>query len=291
MLRSPALTNEEYHGLTTVISKSHLDQVNRSPAHYWSRYVDPAREPEPPTDAMQLGTALHTAVLEPELWGEQIILPPVDAPKRPSVTQRNAAKPSAATLEAIEFWDAFDQEAAGKILLTREDAERVQAMAMAVRQHPAAGFLLGQGGVREQSYLWTDSATGLECKCRPDFHTADRRIIADVKTTEDASPRGFAKSVANFRYHVQAAFYGDALGAEQFLFIAVEKRKPFLVAVYAASAAMVEQGRAEAAANLRLIADCRSADQWPGYSDTIELIDLPRWAQQFNDSTNLEIDF
>lgn len=291
MLRTPALTNEEYHGLTTVISKSHLDEVNRSPAHYWSRYVDPAREPEPPTDAMQLGTALHTAVLEPELWAEQIILPPTDAPKRPSITQRNAAKPSAATLEAIEFWDAFDQEAAGKILLSREDGERVQAMAAAVRQHPAAGFLLGNGGVREQSYLWTDPATGLECKCRPDFHTADRRIVADVKTTEDASPAGFARSVAKFRYHVQAAFYGDALEAEQFLFIAVEKRKPFLVAVYAASAAMVEQGRAEAAANLQLIADCRSTDRWPGYSDTVELIDLPRWAQQFNDSTNLEIDF
>jgi hypothetical protein len=291
MLRTPALTNAEYHGLTTVISKSHLDEVNRSPAHYWSRYVDPAREPEPPTDAMQLGTALHTAVLEPELWDEQIILPPVDAPRRPSITQRNAAKPSAATLEAIEFWDAFDAAAASKIVLSREDAERVQLMAHAVRQHPAAAFLLGQGGVREQSYLWTDPATGLECKCRPDWHSADRRIIADVKTTEDASPRGFAKSVANFRYHVQAAFYGDALGAEQFLFIAVEKRRPYLAAVYAASSAMVEQGRAEAAANMRLIAECRSADQWPGYSDTIELIDLPRWAQQHTDSHVLEIDF
>lgn len=287
----PALTNAEYHALTGVISKSHLDEIHRSPAHYWARYLDPDRVPEPPTEAMQLGTALHTAVLEPEQWDLTCVVTPEDAPKRPTSVQRNAAKPSPATFEAVEFWDAFDAAAAGKIILKAEDAERVKAMAAAVRQHPAAAFLLGQDGKAEQSYCWTDAATGLECKCRPDYHTADRRIIADVKTTDDASPEGFARSVAKFRYHVQAAWYLDGLCAEQFVFIAVEKRKPYCVAVYAASPAMVEQGRLEAAADLRAIAECRAAERWPGYSDQVELIDLPRWAQQFTDSTSLEISF
>jgi hypothetical protein len=274
--RATELSNADYHR-HPAISKSHLDKVAKSPAHYWAHYLDPDREPVEPTAAMVLGTALHTAVLEPHLWGEQFLTAPTDAPKRPTQIQRNAAKPSQATIEAVRFWDAFEAEAKGKTVLDADDAERVKRMARAVHEHPASRFLLHLPGSREASYFWQDGATGLECKCRPDWHSEDRRLIVDVKTTEDASPRGFARSVANFRYHVQASHYLTGLGAEQFLFVCVEKSPPYLVAVYAATPAMVAAGERTAQRDLATLAECKAQNVWPGYADTIQPIDLPAW--------------
>ena len=99
-----------------------------------------------------------------------------------------------------------------------------------------------------------------------------------MKTTEDASPRGFQNSLAKFRYHVQAAWYLRGLeGAEEFVFIAVEKKPPYLVAVYQASAAVIAAGVRAADINLSNLSECRKKNHWPGYSEAIETIDLPKW--------------
>ena len=256
------LSNADYHA-HPAISKSHLDQLARSPAHYWARYLDPNRVPPEPTAAMLLGSALHTAVLEPHLWDVQYAVAPEGIDRRYKVGK--------------EAWAAFEAEAQGKAVLTAEDGARIRRMADAVHQHPASSFLLDLPGVCEASYFWTDEETGLECKCRPDWHSADRRLVVDVKTTEDASPDGFARSVAKWRYHVQAAWYQRPLGAEQFLFVCVEKEPPYLVAVYAVTEAMFAAGARVADRDLARLAECRAADRWPGYADTIQPIDLPKW--------------
>ena len=257
------LSNADYHAHSAV-SKSHLDKVAKSPAHYWVHYLDPNRVPPEPTAAMVLGTALHTAVLEPNLWDEQFAVPPHAFDRRTKAGKQLAA--------------AFEAEAEGKTVLTPDDADRIRRMADAVHQHPASSFLLELPGTREGSYFWTDQETGMECKCRPDWHSCDRRIVVDVKTTEDASPRGFAKSVANFRYHVQAEWYQRPFEeAEQFLFIAVEKQPPYLVAVYYATPAMVAAGGRAADRDLALLAECRASGVWPGYSDEIQPLELPGW--------------
>lgn len=71
------LPNEEYHALDA-ISKSDLDKINRSPAHY--KYAK--ENPTPPTPAMERGTAVHMAVLEPELFARSYA-PEFDASAHP----------------------------------------------------------------------------------------------------------------------------------------------------------------------------------------------------------------
>jgi hypothetical protein len=263
------MENADYHALTSVVSKSHLDLVARSPLHYWARYVDPKRVEPEPTAAMLLGTAVHTLVLEPDTFAERYIAAPEGIDRR-----YKAGK---------ELWAEWEAQAAGREVLSRADADLVQAMALAVRSHPAAAYLLGLPGKAETTHMWTDEATGLECKCRPDWLLDDGSLIVDLKTTEDASPAGFSKSIANFRYHVQASWYLDGLERatgrrpEQFIFICVEKRPPHAVAVYAADAEMVAAGQVTAARDMLLLAECRDADYWPAYSDQIETISLPPW--------------
>lgn len=259
------LSNETYHKLPAN-SPSRLKLLARSAAHYYDAYLAPDREVQEPTPAMQVGTALHTAVLEPDLWDSTVAVPPQQFDRRTKVGRELAAE--------------FERENAGRIVLAPDDADRVRRMADAVRRHPAARFLLDLPGRREASYTWSDVATGLPCKARPDWHSEDHRLVVDVKTTKDASRSEFARSIAGFDYHVQAAWNRAALGAEQFLTIAVENVRPFAVAVYPASPAMIAAGDRRIAAALQLLAQCHAEGRWPGYGDLVqEPIELPGWCR------------
>lgn len=261
----PGLTNEDYHRLKAV-SPSQIKVLGRSPLHYFDQFLAEDREKREPTPAMLMGTALHTAVLEPELWDSTIAVPPQSFDRRSKAGRELAAE--------------FERESAGKVVLSPEDADQVRRMADAVRSHPAAGFLLELPGRREASYTWKDPATGLECKTRPDWHSEDRRIVVDVKTTRDASRAEFAKSIANLDYHVQAAWNQDAIGAEQFITIAVENTRPYAVAVYPASGGMIAAGMRRIEAAMLLLAECHASGRWPGYGDLVaEPIELPGWCR------------
>lgn len=261
----PGLSNEGYHSLKAV-SPSRLKVLGRSPLHYWDQFLAEDREVAEPSPAMVRGTALHLAVLEPELWDGAVAVPRQAFDRRTKAGREAAAE--------------FERESAGKIILSPEDADEVRRMADAVRKHPAAAFLLELPGRREASYTWSDPATGVECKCRPDWHSEDRRIVVDVKTTRDASRAEFARSIAGFDYHLQAAWNVGALGAEVFMAIAVESVRPFAVAVYPASGAMLAAGQRRIDAALTLLAECHRTGQWPGYGDLVqEPIDLPGWCR------------
>ena len=270
------LENADYHRHAAV-SKSHLDQVARSPLHYWARYVDPKRVQPEPTAAMLLGTAVHTHILELREWDQRYIAAPDGIDRRTKVGK--------------EAWAAFEAEAAGRTVISRDDAELVMAMGRAVHGHPAAAMLLALPGAAETTWMWHDQPTGLQCKCRPDWLTTDGSLIVDLKTTEDASPAGFRKSIANWRYHVQASWYLDGIEQatgrrpEHFVFICVEKKAPHAVAVYAADAEMIAAGAKQARLDLDTLAVCKAADAWPGYSDQIETISLPAWMRPKADGT------
>jgi exodeoxyribonuclease VIII len=270
------MENADYHRHSAV-SKSHLDQIAKSPLHYWARYLDPNRVTPEPTPAMAIGSAVHTHVLELDQWDARYVTAPEGINRR-----TNAGKAE---------WEAFEVASTGRTVLAKADAELVMRMGHSVFAHPAAAMLLAMPGKAETTHMWTDQATGLRCKCRPDWLTNDGSLIVDLKTTEDASPMGFRKSIANWRYHVQASWYLDGLEhatgkrPDQFIFICVEKKPPFACAVYAADAEMIQIGAETAARDLDVLATCKAAAAWPGYSDQIETINLPPWMRPKADGT------
>jgi exodeoxyribonuclease VIII len=248
-------SNAEYHA-DPAISASHLHAVAASPYHYWARYLNPQRPPSVQTAAMKLGSLVHCAVLEPDELAKRYA---VCLPRNTKAGKEMAAEMEASGIEAV----------------TSTDMEQAMAMADAVRSHQSAAELL-RNGKAEQSFWWDDIPTGLRCKCRPDWYNGT--TIVDLKTTTDASPKGFAKSVAQWRYHVQQAHYLSGTFAERFVFIAVEKTYPFAVGVYELDEAAMLHGASERRANLQTIADCRAISEWPGYGNTIQPLSLPSWA-------------
>lgn len=178
----------------------------------------------------------------------------------------------------------------GYTVLSVDVYEQLLAMAHAIRQHPAAGKLLSGEGVAEASVYWKDQATGELCRCRPDYWRADG-VVVDLKTTEDASPEGFAKSLVNYRYHVQAPWYLGGMSAAHaaghfpkgwaapraFVFIAVEKKPPYAVATYVLDSESLEIGTRLMRADLDTLAQCRSTGIWPGYGDTLQQLGVPQY--------------
>jgi hypothetical protein len=228
---------------------------------------------------MVIGSAVHTSVLEPDEWDANYAVTPAGINRR-----TNAGKAE---------WDVFTTAAGSRTVISREDADLVGKITLGVFLHPAANGLLSLPGKAETSLFWKDAETGLECKCRPDFLLDDGSTIVDLKTTESASPADFMQSIVKFRYHVQAAWYlhgvEQATGKrpEQFVFVCIEKRPPFACAVYVAAPEMVQIGWDTARANLNRLAECMAADAWPGYSDQVELINLPAWMRPKADGTTI----
>lgn len=260
------------------ISYSGAKVLLRSAAHY---LVD-RQTPKAPTDEQRLGTAFHAELLEPGRLDSMVIEVPDSAPKRPTSVQLNAAKPSPATVSAIEWWRDFDATAGARLQIEPADAGRLKAMLAAVRDHAGAMRLLATGHP-EVSLLWHDGRYEVPCKARMDWHRPDG-VIVDVKTTVDASPEGFARQCASLSYHMQVAAYFS--GCEHVLnetpaawaWIAVEKEPPFGVATYTAQPDAVLAGMRLWDTALGRYRDAIDSGTWPCYPQTIEPLPFPQWA-------------
>ncbi len=262
------LSIEEYHSGPGV-SKSDLDLIARSPAHYVTSKALGREE----TAAMVIGSAFHTMTLEPEKFDVEFAVLPEGLDRR--------------TKAGKETFARFEMESVGKRIIGADDLAAVQAMAASVRSHPLAGPLV-RGGTTEQSIFWEPAVVeGVLSKCRPDFvkQLSDGRyVVVDLKSTEDARPFAFERSAWNFRYHVQSAYYWDGCteafcrAPDAFIFVAVEKKPPYAVSVYEASIDMMHAGRAEYHADLMTFRRCELSGDWPAYPVEIQKLLPPKWA-------------
>lgn len=261
------LSNDDYHR-GPGISKSHLDRIAKSPAHYWAAYIDPNREPSQQTPAMRMGTLIHTAVLEPDTLATRTIIAPEGIDRR--------------TKDGKAAWAAFEASVNDREIITSDESTLLTRIQERVRNHPVAGKLLADGAA-EQSYFATDEQTGELIKCRPDWLT-DNGIMVDLKSTDDASPEGFGRSVVNYRYYIQPAWYGDIFqrlygdAPAAFVFIAVEKAWPHAIGVYFATREQIEIGRYQYLSDLSRIVECKQSGHWPDFgADEAQALTLPGW--------------
>lgn len=263
------MTNEEYHQAEGV-SNTHLTTIGvASPRHYWARYLDPQRKIEAPTPAKILGAAIHHTMLEPDSFDR------IHAVMPEGLDRRTTAGKAA--------WAKFETDNLGKTYVKHEERSLCLAMAKALRDHPVAGPLF-QDGKPEQTFFAIDPETGALIKCRTDWLT-NGGMMVDLKSTENASPSAFGKSVANFRYYVQSPWYKDVLHTlygehNPFVFVAIEKDFPHAIGVYYLDPLDEEFGRQIARRDLNRILSCKASNTWPDYGATEAMpIKLPVWVK------------
>ena len=268
------MTNREYHADNSRISKSGLDLINKTPAHYYYAHLDPNRKPRNDFDAEKFfkdGTAAHSIICEPSEFERNYIV-------RPNSTRTFGASKDAETFESI---------AAGRTIIDVKTYDLVMRLRDAVYKHPVAKALL-RSGKPEETIQWTDPTTGAACKCRPDWQS-DLKFIVDLKTTDDVSESAFARSSAKYRYYVQDAFYMDGFEAAKgwrpdgFVLIAVEKNPPYQVEIFTHTQEDVELGRQHYLANLATYTECLRTGVWPNYRDRkVKILKLPSYLTNQN---------
>ncbi|MBB1074514.1 PD-(D/E)XK nuclease-like domain-containing protein [Rhodoferax sp. 4810] len=235
----------------------------RSPAHYMYGKTHPNES----TPAKQLGTLIHLAVLElPEYNRRVVVAPAID--KR--------------TKEGKALFSAFnDSLLPDSLVVTQAQHEIVSDIRTELNKNTYAQILLNSGE-SEVTLTWTDDDTGLRCKARPDWLCNNLDVIVDLKTANDASAASFAKSAAKYKYHMQAAFYLDALkacglGDRAFIHIVTETEPPYGVALYQLDDDAIERGRERYKTAMRKLKHCMKTKDFPSYPMEIQPLSLPPW--------------
>lgn len=308
----PDLTNEEYHAAPGH-SKTGVQILADKEISHYLHYLEHGTKD---TTAKSLGDAIHVAVLEPELFQHAFIdsKPPAElgnwrhdrvavavsegmsieaAAKTAKVSTSKAEEYLARddVQQMLEHYKVYPPGSTPSI--SADDLETAQRCRDAVLAHDEAREYI-EGAVTEQSAFWIDEETGLLCKCRPDISKGS--ILADLKSTRDASPRGFARECGKYGYHLQDAMYSEGWGiatgqqVEAFVFIAVETGEVLRggkvtheVAVYQLGTESHQRGIEAMRFGLEKYASWEASKSlgseiWTGYPKEITEIDVPAWA-------------
>lgn len=265
------ISNEEYHA-SAGISRSGLCEFKSSPLDYWDKYINPLKEKKESTKDMRIGNALHTLVLEPDLFEKEYII---------------KEKIDGRTTEGKAYNKKFEVCSSRKIVIEIDWLTQINNMVLAVKEHLTVAKLLN-GALIEKSIYWIDSETELLCKARPDIWVGSK--LADLKTTDDVSIVSFDRSVKTYNYHIQAAMQIDAIYEltgkiiEHFIFIAVPKSRPYKPYLYRCPDGYITQGRNEYKNLLKLARACFDMNKWD--LDREQVIELP--GRAFSNVTQIE---
>jgi len=252
------MPNEAYHNHPS-ISKSGLDLINRSIAHY--EY----RTPFEPTRHMEIGTAIHAAIFEYERYKKDYIL-------LPNVKDRRAS----------EYKQAVKAAGTSELVLVGHESDKVNGMYQSVSLNSDAMQLLSDG-YPELSVFALCPTTGLRLRCRFDFLSKGDQAI-DLKKTQDVRYDKFQRSIGSYRYHVQDAFYTyvaalAGIVVSSFHFLAVEEQPPHANKIYTLDDEAKAVGEREFKRDLEAYAAFKKSGGIPsGLVQESELMSLPVWA-------------
>ena len=254
---------EEYH-CDPAISQSGLKMFDQIPALY-KAYRDGETD-ENPTRGKFIGSAIHAAALEPDVFAEQYIVAP------DKFKTGNAA--------GLKAWK--EEQDPRKIILLDKDYKAVQGMHRKLHAHSWAGPRL-RSATCEYSCFARDPETGLMVRVRFDMLTPDGWIL-DLKKTADISTQGITKAISNYGYFIQNALYldvpgwlGDDYRPRGFVFVFVSDKPPYSVRVVFLTTEDVDRGRREYRRMLNAFALCVESDYWPDYEEYPEPVMLTQW--------------
>jgi hypothetical protein len=207
----------------SAVNFSSLKWMAVSPLHY--RYWLAHKLPDTPS--MELGRAVHMAVLEPQRFMHF-----EDAPRKR--TRRISDAPT--------MWQVADI-IAGHVASNKEAASLLRY------------------AETERSVLW--EMDGIKCKARVDAIKHGR--VIELKTTR--SIVGFRNAVRRYHYDAQLAWYCDAIGFDMAAIIVAETQPPYDVATCEVPRAMLARGRETYRGWWSQLVQCMRTDSWPGVGE------------------------
>jgi hypothetical protein len=242
------------------VSKSLLWDFNKS-TFKWRH-----SKPKESTKAMELGTLIHAATLEPETFDDLVIVSPY---------------PDFRTKEAREW--KIEQAELGKIITSEDEIEKIKATASVVLDDYHSQFsakyqtevaVFGKIGSTEIKGLIDLVPDGLDC-------LIDLKTISSIDSLE-----AIQRTIVSRGYHWQAALYLDLWNAAsgekrtRFVFCFVEVESPHETAWVELSENLLDIGRAGYMNAVAKWQTCIASDHWPKQIERITMIETPKYITQ-----------
>lgn len=271
------MPNETYHAHATSISSSTVKHAT-TPIMY-AKYLKDGFSIKN-NACLIIGTALHEMLLESEkehnyvLYDEELLLEEV-----------HALRPEAKSLKATKEWKELiapflKDDGSGHFLdnvVSTEQYCMLQNQALRLKKHPELATIYNNAKAEVSFFA---QFADIDVRIRPDlFKIADEAdvaifekvsvgdaIIMSVKTTIDASPKGFARECRKRDYLLAESFYHDVLSSitntrVHIMILAVEKDKNDLMTgqamLYLCTDNHITNGRNQYESNLEVIMHCR----------------------------------
>lgn len=249
------------------LSFSGMKDLAVSPLRYWHLNINPHRPERKESPEMRFGSALHCAVLQPDLldtyyaceldreqyeyvldtmddlrtWLKDKGITPKGTRKADLIAQAQAVDPDAPILDVLQAQHA--EQHAGKVMFNKADWFRLGGAANALRTEPEVQALLSEGRA-EAALFATDPNHGVPLKGRVDWLNPEYTV--DVKTFSQQRGKSIDRTVTDAiwyeGYYRQAYFYatlramqnggnGRPKEALPFVFAFVESDEPFEVRI------------------------------------------------------------
>lgn len=246
------------------LSQSQLKDFAVSPALYKLRQQEPRIE----TEAMMIGSAVHAAILEPEIFNKKYMM------GKKFDRRKKAGR---------EQFTLFVAENSDKIFLTEEQYDSISKMRDSVYDHPKARDVLSLKMEAEKEIFF--EMDGVACKAKLDAVVPEIKAVIDFKTARTSSAESFKRDMVNLGYDLQAYWYYEAYKAAYgsypayYAFIVVSKEEPYPVGFFEVDTQFLDRGRYYAQKYLAKYKECVASNIWPkNESEDVIRINTPDWA-------------
>jgi len=197
------IDNETYHGDREFISSSGLKMILNDPRKFYKEYILNEGDKSKGSSAMDFGSYLHCAILEPELLDKEFAIY--------NGVQRRGAK-----------FEEFKEANKGKTIITSSDEQKAKRLIQSYKESTVVIGAQGHdkevavssfysGGFAEQTA--TAIINGVKIKVRADYRKEfeDFGSINDLKTTGDNidNVNGARRVCDIWTYDLSAALYVD----------------------------------------------------------------------------------
>jgi len=201
------ITDENYFDDEEYISASMIKQALQGS----KKRFDYAMSQNIESEAFLVGSAFHAMMLEPEQYRKLYAF-------EPDVDRRTKAGK-----EYIAEWRGQNKDVPHHLPGKYENM--LINMQESLSDHPVYNQLIKDSGEREVIKLF--ELEGAKCKAKVDYYDVEDNYIVDIKTCKHLDVEDIAKSIRDYKYGIQAAFYLDGLKAHKFYFVFIEKKAPY----------------------------------------------------------------
>lgn len=248
------LPEKLYHAYPAM-SASGMKEFRKSPGHFkWMR-----ENPSEDTPARIVGRAFHMAIGEPDRFLKEVVM--IDGHRGTKSVK-----------EAVEA-----AECEGKTVLKPDQHKLITDSVAYCLEHPLIKEIIKQGK-SEVSYFWIDPDTGVPCKARLDWVTANG-VLVDWKTFDGLhDDDNIERQIRKMFYQFQASWYLEAYFRvhgkmpRKFYNVFVES-EPCTAKVTTIAQQSLEETVPYIQHYLKRFAECLKSDSWPlDDGDVVEIV-------------------